>query len=78
MGSRPEAIRPDPAPSLVEPIWDTGQAARYLQVHPRTITRMAKRGGIPAIHLGRLWRFRKSDLDAWLESRVSPSRNRVL
>ncbi len=54
----------------VEPIWDTVDAARYLRVHPRTITRMAKRGELPAIHLGRLWRFRKDDLDAWLESRL--------
>jgi excisionase family DNA binding protein len=53
-----------------EPIWDSLDAARYLRVHPRTITRMAKRGEIPAIHLGRLWRFRKADLDAWLEARA--------
>ena len=70
MGSRPEAIEVGMASLPVEPIWDTAQAAQYLQVHPRTITRMAKRGEIPAIHLGRLWRFRKTDLDRWLESRV--------
>jgi len=71
MASRSEAMGPT-TPPTVEPIWDTGQAARYLQVHPRTITRMAKRGEIPAIHLGRLWRFRRTDLDTWLESRLCP------
>ena len=52
-------------------IWDAADAARYLRVHPRTITRMAKRGEIPAIHLGRLWRFRRTDLDAWIEARIA-------
>ena len=52
-------------------IWDAVDAARYLRVHPRTITRMAKRGELPAIHIGRLWRFRKADLDAWLDTRTS-------
>ena len=40
----------------------------YLQVNSRTVYRLIKAGEIPAIRVGRLWRFRKSDLDAWLES----------
>ena len=54
-----------------EPIWDSTEAARYLRIHPRTLTRMARRGEIPAIAIGRLWRFRRVDLDAWLKNRVS-------
>jgi len=54
-----------------EPIWDSTEAARYLRIHPRTLTRMARRAEIPAIHIGKLWRFRKSDLDAWLMGKVS-------
>jgi nitrogen PTS system EIIA component len=55
----------------VQPLWDSSEAAHYLRVHPRTLTRMARDGEIPAIPIGRQWRFRKSDLDAWLESRIS-------
>ena len=58
------------APQQIEPVWNSAEAALYLRIHPRTITRMAKQGEIPAIHIGRLWRFRKSDLDAWLTHRV--------
>ncbi len=40
----------------------------YLRVNNRTMYRFIKAGKIPALRVGRLWRFRKSDLDAWLES----------
>ena len=39
---------------------------------------MIKRGKIPAVRVGRQWRFRKSDVDAWLESRNTSSPPRVL
>lgn len=55
----------------VEPIWDTEQAARYLQIHPRTLTRKAREGDIPGFNIGKHWRFRKRDLDAWIDSKVS-------
>ena len=40
----------------------------YLRVGSRTVHRLIKAGEIPALRVGRLWRFRKSDIDAWLES----------
>ncbi len=39
----------------------------YLRVGSRTVHRLIKAEQIPAIRVGRLWRFRKSDIDAWLE-----------
>ena len=57
-------------PQQIESVWNSAEAALYLRIHPRTLTRMAKQGEIPAIHLGRLWRFRKKDLDSWLERRL--------
>src|SRR5947207_2833789 len=54
-----------------EPIWDSTTAARYLRIHPRTLTRMARQGEVPCIQIGRLWRFRRLDLDDWLTSKVS-------
>ncbi|MDQ3665210.1 MAG: helix-turn-helix domain-containing protein [Acidobacteriota bacterium] len=32
---------------------------------------MARRGEIPSIQIGRLWRFRRTDLDDWLTSKVN-------
>ena len=40
----------------------------YLQVNLRTVYRLIKAGRIPAVRVGRQWRFRKRDIDAWLES----------
>jgi len=41
----------------------------YLRVTPRTIYRLIKTGDLPAVRIGRQWRFRQSDLDAWLSRR---------
>jgi excisionase family DNA binding protein len=54
-----------------EPIWDSTTAASYLQIHPRTLIRMARSGEIPAFQIGTHWRFRRSDLDEWMGSKVS-------
>jgi excisionase family DNA binding protein len=53
------------------PIWNSCEAAEYLKIHPRTLTRMARRGEIPSIQIGRLWGFRQSDLDEWLGCKVN-------
>lgn len=53
------------------PIWTSDEAAEYLRIHPRTLTRLAKRGEIPSIQIGRLWRFRRIDLDEWLTRKVN-------
>jgi excisionase family DNA binding protein len=46
----------------------TGEVLDYLQVNLRTIYRLIKAGKIPAVRVGRQWRFRKRDIDAWLEA----------
>ncbi|NLX37153.1 MAG: helix-turn-helix domain-containing protein [Chloroflexi bacterium] len=43
------------------------QVAQYLQLKESTIYSWAQDGKIPAIKIGRTWRFRRSDLDGWLE-----------
>jgi excisionase family DNA binding protein len=46
----------------------------YLQVNLRTVYRLIKAGKIPAIRVGRQWRFKKRDIDAWLETqRANPA-----
>jgi excisionase family DNA binding protein len=47
------------------------QAAEYLGVRPQTLSSWACLGRyeLPFIKVGRLIRYRKGDLDAWLETR---------
>ena len=49
----------------------TEEVLEYLQVNLRTVYRLIKAGKIPAVRVGRQWRFRKRDIDAWLDSQRS-------
>jgi excisionase family DNA binding protein len=42
------------------------EAAAYLRVHERTVGRLLKRGELPGVKVGRQWRLRRADLDAYL------------
>jgi excisionase family DNA binding protein len=46
----------------------TEEVLEYLQVNLRTVYRLIKAGKIPAVRVGRQWRFRRADLDTWLDS----------
>jgi excisionase family DNA binding protein len=50
-----------------EPLLDSEEAAALLRIHPKTLQRHARSGEIVAVHVGKLWRFRASALNAWLE-----------
>jgi excisionase family DNA binding protein len=45
----------------------TGEVLDYLRVTPRTIYRLIRAGELPAVRIGRQWRFRRVDLDNWLD-----------
>jgi len=58
-----------PLPSFLT----TDDVLGYLRVTPRTIYRLIRDGELPAVRIGRQWRFRRSDLDAWLERQRASS-----
>jgi excisionase family DNA binding protein len=49
------------------------EACAYLKVVPRTLYRHIRKHQIPALKLGREWRFIKSELDKWLMKRLQES-----
>ncbi len=49
------------------------EAAEYLNVHIRTIYRLAKNGEIPGRKVGGSWRFKKNILDELLSGRENPT-----
>ena len=53
---------------IEETFLTTDEVLEYLQVNLRTVYRLIKAGKIPAVRVGRQWRFRKRDIDAWLDS----------
>ena len=43
-----------------EALWTVEDVADYLKLQPDTIRSMARRGELPAIKLGKVWRFQRS------------------
>lgn len=43
--------------------------AKYLKIDESTVYLWAQRGKLPAIKIGRFWRFKKEDIDKWLEEK---------
>jgi excisionase family DNA binding protein len=60
--------------SADEGFMTTEEVLEYLQVNLRTVYRLIKNKNIPAIRVGRQWRFRRRDIDAWLESQRAGQR----
>jgi excisionase family DNA binding protein len=46
------------------------EVAAYLKAGKRTVYRLAAEGKIPAFKLGGTWRFRRTELDRWIASRI--------
>jgi len=53
--------------NIFEPLLDVLEAATLLRMHPRTLRAKARKRLVPAIQVGRRWRFRASTLNSWLE-----------
>ncbi len=51
-----------------EKLIDSGEAAALLGIHRITLIKLAREGRVPAVRIGKLWRFRASALDTWIQS----------
>jgi excisionase family DNA binding protein len=49
------------------------EVAKYLKITQRTLYNFLKEGRLPAIKVGGVWRFKKNELDGWLEENKAPS-----
>ena len=49
-------------------IMTTKELSRYLKLHEITICKYAAEGKIPAIRIGRVWRFDKDAIDDWIRT----------
>jgi len=43
------------------------EVAAFLNVHEKTVYRLAQRRELPAFKVAGAWRFRRADIDAWIE-----------
>ena len=56
---------------IEEDILTLDEVAKYLRVSDRTVYDWAQRGEIPAGKIGTVWRFKKSDLQKWVDERLT-------
>lgn len=53
------------------------EVARYLRVSERTVYEWAQKGEIPAGKIGTVWRFKKDDIENWVDERLASSKTSV-
>jgi len=59
-----------------EPLLNDAEAAKFLGgLHPKTVQRMARRGDVPHYRIGKYYRYRASELSAWLVLHSSGQNN---
>jgi excisionase family DNA binding protein len=46
------------------------EVAAYLKIKEKTAYRLAAAGKLPAFKVGGSWRFRKTELDAWIDQQT--------
>jgi excisionase family DNA binding protein len=56
-----------------EPLLTTEAVAKWLGISTRTVCLWAECREIPAIKIGRQWRFRQGELSEWLQRAKEPS-----
>ena len=47
-------------------LWTIDEVACFLQLTPETIRAMARQQEIPAFKIHRRWRFRREDIEKWI------------
>jgi excisionase family DNA binding protein len=58
----------------IERLLTSKEASEVLKIHPKVLERMAKRGEVPALKVGKFWRYRATALDSWINSRLQSGR----
>jgi len=55
---------------VFEPVLNSEEAAALLNIHPKTLQKLARNGKVPGVRIGKVWAFRVSALNRWLEGKL--------
>ena len=69
-----EALRQELSDRGFEVLPNSEEVGAILRIHPKVAERMARRGDLPALKVGKFWRYRHSALDDWKESQSQSNR----
>jgi excisionase family DNA binding protein len=62
-------VRGPSSPRNGDDVFTAEEAAKFLKVSRKTLYHLVKNAGLPGKKVGRAWRFRKEDLEAYLRDR---------
>lgn len=61
---------------MTETAMTVREVATYLNVNEKTVYRLAQKGELPAFKVAGIWRFRREDIDRWIESQMQAASGR--
>ena len=64
-----DLFRPQMNAGQREPLLSVEDLARTLQVTTGTVYRLVREDGLPGVRVGGQWRFRREELERWLDGR---------
>jgi excisionase family DNA binding protein len=63
---------------MAEQMWGSGEVAEYLNLHRQTVTRLADRGELPGVKIGRKWRFRQEDIQTYFDEQIAGAKMNMI
>ncbi|MQY53179.1 MAG: helix-turn-helix domain-containing protein [Firmicutes bacterium] len=51
------------------------EVADYLRLSKVTVYKMTRQGKIPALKIGKQWRYNKSEIDSWVKQKSNSKRH---
>lgn len=55
--------------SMDDDIWTIKEVATYLKIKEKTAYALVAQGKIPGFKVGGAWRFRRMDIEQWIENK---------
>jgi len=62
---------------MTDQILTLKEVAAYLKLAEKTAYKLAADGKLPGFKVGGSWRFRKEDIEEWIEASLSTERQKV-
>jgi excisionase family DNA binding protein len=56
---------------IPERLLDSEEAASIIKCHPKTLQKLARKGVVRGVHVGKLWRFRASVIEEWIQRQLA-------
>ena len=66
---------PRPHESTRSTLMTIEEVAEYLRFHPSTVYRLVRQGRLPAVKVGKQWRFHRQALEDWLRANTTTGNN---